>query len=422
MKLDSLKPLLDHSGPLATVCMDATRAEEAGDRELRSRWSGLRRRLESAGAPQETIEAIAEVVLRPTHVPGPHGRFVVAAGAEVLYDRVLAVPPVREEAFYEGVPALMPAARAEEEAVRYLLVEVDRSGADLTWSGIDTPEPATETDHVEGGHDVLRKVRASGGWSHRRMRSRVEDSWERNAVAVAAELDRVVSDQRPELVMITGDVRAVAMIRDAVGRTTADVLVEVPGGSRADGVKEDVFAENVQQVLEAYRVRRRAKVTDRVRESLGRGAGAVAGLADVVDVLRRGQVAELVVVEDGVGRPAALHARKLWAGAGPLEIAMRRSELKDLGVADDDVRQVGADVAVLRAATAQDAGITFASQGGIDLTDGIGALLRWTDSATPHDAAPSYASDRKRFGRVATRFGRAAKRVPSGGVGRQSVV
>jgi hypothetical protein len=408
MKLDSLKPLLDHGGPLATVCLDATRAEEAGDRELRGRWSGLRRRLESAGAPQETIEAIAEVVLRPTHVPGPHGRFVVAAGAKVVYDRVLVAPPVREEAFYEGVPALMPAARAEEEAVRYLLVEVDRSGADLTWSGTDTPEPAAETDHVEGGHDVLHKARATGGWSHRRMRSRVEDSWERNAVAVAAELDRAVSDQRPELVMITGDVRAVAMICDAVGRTTADVLVEVPGGSRADGVKEDVFAERVHQVLQAYRVRRRAKVSDRLREALGRGDGAVAALADVVEVLRRGQVAELVLVEDGVGRPAALHARMLWAGTGPLEVAMRRSELKALGVADDAAHQMRADIAVLRAAAAQDAGITFVPEGSIDLGDGIAALLRWNDPATPHDAAPSYTSDRKRFSRVVRRLGRSA--------------
>jgi hypothetical protein len=30
--------------------------------------------------------------------------------------------------------------------------------------------------------------------------------------------------------------------------------------------------------------------------------------------------------------------------------------------------------------------------------DGIGALLRWTDQATPHEAAPSYTKDRNRLG------------------------
>lgn len=397
MKLDSLKPLLDYDGPLTTVCLDVTRAEEAGDRELRSRWNGVRRRLEAAGTPPRTIEAIAEVVLRPTYVPGPHGRFVVASGARILYDRVLAGPPAREEALHDAVPALMPAVQAEEEAVRYLLVEVDRSGADLTWSGTDAFAHEPEGEHIEGGHDVLRKVRASGGWSHRRMRSRVEDSWERNAEAVAAELDRAVVDHRPELVMITGDVRAVAMIRDSVRRFTADLLVEVPGGSRTDGVKEDAFAENLHRVLEAHRARRRQRVVDRMREAMGRGEGAVTALADVVEVLRRGQVAELVV-EDTAGRPAALDARRLWTGVGPLEIGMRRSELATLGVPDAVVHQVRADVAVLRAATAQDAGVTFATEGSIGLVDGVGALLRWSDQATPHEAAPSYTRDRQRLG------------------------
>lgn len=398
MKLDSLKPLLDHVGPLTTVCLDVTRADEAGDREVRSRWNGLRRRLEQAGAPPATIEAIADVMLRPTHVPGSHGRFVVASGSRIVYDRVLAGPPVHEEAFHDGVPALMPAAQAEEEAVRYLLVEVDRSGADLSWSGIDVPEPAAE-DHVEGGHDVLHKNRGTGGWSHRRMQSRVEDSWERNAEVVAAELDRVVTDHRPELVMITGDLRAIGMIRDAIGRPTADVLVDVPGGSRAEGVKELVFAENVHQVLEDYRARRRAKVTDRMREALGRGAGAVTALADVVDVLRRGQVAELVLVEDEVGRPTPLDSKQLWAGDGPLELGLRRSELAALGVPDAAAHQVRADIAILRAAMAQDAGITFVVEGSLDLVEGIGALLRWTDPATPHEASPSYAGDRQRLSR-----------------------
>ena len=397
MKLDSLKPLLDHHGPLTTVCLDVTRAEEAGDRELRSRWNGLRKRLEAAGAPSATINAIADVVLRPTHVPGPHGRFVVASGARILYDRVLSGPPTREEAFHDGVPALMPAAQAEEDAVRYLLVEVDRSGADLTWSGTDTPAPEPDADHVEGGHDVLHKVRA-GGWSHRRMQSRVEDSWERNAEAVAAELDRAVVDHRPELVLITGDVRAVAMIREELGRPTADLLVEVPGGSRADGVKEDVFGANVHQVLEAHRARRRAKITDRMREALGRGEGAVTTLADVVEVLRRGQVAELLFTEDAAGRPAALDERQVWTGAGPLDIALRRSELAALGVPSGEARQMRADIAVLRAATAQDAGFTFALVGSVDLVDGVGALLRWSDPATPHEGAPSYTRDRKRLG------------------------
>ena len=405
MKLDSLKPLLHHDGPLTTVCLDVTRGDESsGDREVRSRWNGMRRSLEQAGAPAETVAAIEEVVLRPTHVAGPHGRYVVAARGRVLWDQVLPEPPARDEAFHDGAPSLVPAVAALVEEVRYLLVEVDRLGADLRWPGIGAPDAehgsgAGRVEHVEGGHDVLHTF-GGGGWSHQRFQARVQDSWERNAEAVAAELDRVVAEHRPELVLITGDVRALPLVRAAVGRQAAELLVEVPGGSRADGVKEDVFAQHVADVLEAYRARRREAVVDRLREALGRGDGAVTSLADLVDVLRKGQVAELVVLRTAGGASVArLNERRLWTGPEPLQLGTRRGDLAALGVPDDAASELRADVAVLRAVVAQDSGFTYAEEGSIELADGVGALLRWSDAATPHETAPSYTADRKRKGR-----------------------
>jgi len=410
MKLDSLKPLLHHDGPLTTVCLDVTRGDESsGDREVRNRWNGMRRSLEQAGAPAESIAVIEEVVLRPTHVAGPQGRYVVAAQGRVLWDQVLPEPPVRDEAFHDGAPSLVPAVAALDEAVRYLLVEVDRLGADLRWSGVaeraedggEGAEPDRghgRVEHVEGGHDVLHKF-GGGGWSHRRFQARVQDSWERNAEAVAAELDKVVAEQRPELVLITGDVRALPLVRAAVGHAVAELLVEVPGGSRADGVKGDVFAQRVGDILEQYRARRREAVVERLRESLGRGEGAVTSLDDLVEVLRKGQVAELVVLRTAGGASVArLNERRLWTGPEPLQLGTRRADLAALGVPDGAARELRADVAVLRAVVAQDAGFTYAEEGSVDLVDGVGALLRWSDAATPHETAPSYTADRYRKG------------------------
>ncbi|HEY3436990.1 MAG TPA: hypothetical protein VGK35_04815 [Actinotalea sp.] len=394
MKLDPLKPLLDHDGPLTTVCLDVSHADEGGDREVRSRWNGLRRTLEQQGAPAATLDALADVLLRQTHVPGPHGRFVIASQDRILFDRVLADAPLRDTASHGGVPAFMPAARAADEAVAYLLVEVDRSGADLFWSGTDAG--ATSTDTVEGGHDELRKTKGGGGggWRRGRVQNRAEDSWERNAEVVAAQLVKAVAEHHPEIVLLTGDVRATALVLEEVGRPTADLIVEVPGGSRADGVKEGVFAQNVHEVLEAYRARRREATVDRLREGLGRGDSGVTDLGDVVDVLRRGQVEELVIVEDAAGAPAAqLEERLLWVGPDPLQIAVRKGELASLGVEDGVAHQLPAGVALLRAAVAQDAGVTFTLEGSIDLVGGVGAILRWSDSATPHETAPSYTGD-----------------------------
>lgn len=391
MKLDSLKPLLDHHGPLTTVCLDVSRDDEAGDKEVRNRWQGVRRTLESLGTPTESMDVLEEVVLTKTGVPGPHGRFVVASGPDVLYDRLLAAPPVRAEAFHDGAPALMPAVHAECEWVDFLLVAVDRAGADLTWPGLGSRLNNGESqEHVDGGHDVLHKVRR-GGLSNRRMQTRVEDSWERNAAAVAAELDKVVMESKPELVLLTGDVRAVALLRDAVGRPTAELIVEVAGGSRAEGVNEHAFRLQVRATLEEYRARRRERVANRLRQELGRGEAAVTELSDVVEVLRRGQVDELVIMEDAAGVPAPLADRQIWVGSEPLELGLTRSDVEALGVGDQ-AHQLRADIAVLRAVIAQDAGVTFLLEGNADLVDGIGALLRWSDAATPSETAPAYSA------------------------------
>ncbi len=402
MKLEALKALIAHDGPLTTVSMDVTRGDEVGDRDLRNRWQSLRRSLEAQGAPPSTLDAVADLVVRPTHVPGPHGRLLVVGetpdGLEVVLDRVLAAAPPRDEAVHGAVPPLLPAAQAVDEAVRYLLVEVDRSGADLTWSGVELPAEEI-SDHVEGGHDLVHKVRTGDWWHSRRTAARIEDSWERNAQVVAAELDRVVLAHRPEIVLLTGDVRAVAMIRDAVGHAVAEILVEVPGGSRADGVKEDVFAARLHEVVDGYRARRRLTVLDRLREGLGRGDGAVTELGDVVEVLRRGQVSDLVIATDGT---PAIAGRMLWVGPGALELATRRSELAGLGVADGDMHEMRADVAVLRAAVAQDSGVTFDLTGAVHLVDGVGAVLRWSDPATPHETALASTRDN---GRHASRWG-----------------
>lgn len=397
MKLDSLKPLIHHDGLLTTVCLDATRGDESGgDREVRSRWNAMRRALEHDGAPAKTLDALEESVLRPTHIPGPHGRYLVASGTEILADWVLAEPPVRDEAFHDGAPSLSPAVMAIDEAVTYLLVEIDRIGADLLWSGPESHDAETPLDHVEGGHDVLHKF-GGGGWAHRRFQMRVQDSWERNAEAVAEEVDRVVTSHRPELLLVTGDVRAVALLRDSLGHAARELLVEVAGGSRADGVKEDVFAARVHEVLEAHRARRREVVADKMRESLGRGDGAVTSLVDLVDVLRKGQVSELIVMRNAAGASVAqLSERTLWTGPDPLQIGTRRQDVEALGVEKDQARELRADIVVLRAAVAQDAGFTFALEGSLDLVDGVGALLRWTDAATPHENAPSYTSDTHR--------------------------
>jgi len=395
MDLHWLKPLLGRPAPFTTVFLDATRAESAGESEAADRWKAARRTLERDGAPTQVLDEIGDLLTVPTGVREPHGRVVVADAEGVVVDRVVSEPPAQTVATFGPVPDLLPAVRAADEAVELVVVAVDRTGADLTWksaggaragAGGADDEPVRET--VDGGHDDVHKTR-EGGLS-RRSQTRAEDSWHRNAEAVAEFLDRRVAERSPEIVVVTGDVRAVAIVCEKVGQQVRELVVEVPGGGRGGGAKGDAFRARVRAAVDTHRARRRQAVLDRFEQALGRGDGAVTALDDVVEVLRRGQVAELVVAESGLG---ALQEREVLVGREPLELATTQADLDSLGVAD--ARRFPAITALVRAALGQDAGITFTADGA-DVVDGIGALLRWSDDSTPSEQLLTQSADTHR--------------------------
>ncbi|NUU18743.1 hypothetical protein HP550_15940 [Cellulomonas humilata] len=394
MDLHWLKPLLGRPAPFTTVYLDATRHGATGDAEAADRWRAVRRSLERDGAPAWVLDQIADVVSVPTGVRAPHGRVIVADAQGVVVDRVLSEPPAQSHAVFGPAPALLPAVRAADETVSYLLVEVDRNGADLTWAagGTVRTEGGPETETVDGGHDDVHKTREGG--LDRRSQTRAEDSWGRNAEAVAAVLDKRVAERRPDLVVITGDGRATKLVCEALGQQARELVVEVQGGSRGEGVNQGAFAARVTETLEAFRTRRRQAVLDRFREAQGRGDGAVTALGDVIEVLRRGQVAELVLQVSVL--TTGLAERTLWVGPEPLQLATTAGDLASIGVTGE-AREMDANVALVRAALAQDAGVTFAEDGAVDLVDGIGAVLRWSDDSTPSEAVPTQSADQARL-------------------------
>ncbi len=380
MRLHWLRDVLDHPAPFVTMSLDASRGTPSGEQEVDLRVASLERELREAGAPGEVVDAAAEAARRPTGRGGSLGKLVVACADGVVLDLTLPTPPVREEAVVGPAPHLLPVVRALAASTPYLLVQVDRAGADLTWVG---PTGGSEHESVEGGHDVLHKI-PGGGWSQRRYQSRVEDSWERNADAVAAEVDTVVGRHAPPVVVVTGDERAAGRLRDAVSPHTAERLQVLDGGGRAAGVDEQAVAEAVEEALAEHRQSVRTAVAGRFRQGEGRQDVAAQGLTDVVEALRRAQVDELLLRDDPTS------PLTLWIGPEPLQVAATSDEVTALGV--ERPQQVRADVALVRAVVGSDAGVTLwdADTGGeVELTGGVGAVLRWSDSSTPHDSARS---------------------------------
>jgi hypothetical protein len=395
VKTDWMKPLLGRPGPFVTVYLDGSRGIEAGKRELDGVARTVRRELTEHGAPAALCDAVEERIVRPVRVPGPHGRVLIATEEHgVILERILSEPPTEPSVEYGPVPMLLDAARSADESVDYLLVVVDRLGGDLTWSWGGDPDRQPEPVSVEGGHDDITKTK-TGSLSDKRIDNRAEDSWERNAEAVAREVDRQVVEHRPELVLLTGDVRAVGLVRDALAHRSAQLVVEVPGGSRAAGVHEVSFEGKVREAVAGFRDRRRGAVIDAYREGQGRDDGSVTELGDVVAVLQRGQVSELLL-SALVGPGSELDERELWVGPEAVQLGLTREDVAELG-ASDGIHPLPAAVALVRAALGQDAGLTFVPDGAAELVDGVGAVLRWHDAGTPSESAPTMSADRGRL-------------------------
>ncbi|UFU04087.1 hypothetical protein LQF12_05725 [Ruania suaedae] len=381
--------------PVLTVLIDSTRSDDGRNGVVLDRWADLQRALVLDGveeAPQDDIDAVTSALDRATWVHGPHGRILVAAGGQVLLDSILPEPVTTGEAVVSDRPHALALGYAADAAALYLVVESDRAGAHLTLheASAAVGSKTLEDRDVDGDHDVLTKVRPSRELPRDRVNNRAEDSWERNAETVAAEVDQVMARDKPDLVLLTGDVRSTAYVEQALGTHAREALVDVPGGARAEGVNSRAFAAAVDEVITDFRMRRRQQVLDRFQQESGRDGAAVSGLDDVVAVLRRGQVSELVLDAGAFSTPhLRLSEHQLWIGDGPLQLGASQEDLSDLGVAEP--RRVRADLALSRAVLDQSAGITLAEE--LDVPDGVAAVLRWDDAGTPAESAYTLSGD-----------------------------
>ena len=369
MKLPWLKTALETDGPFITVHLDTTRTDPQSAAALATRWAQMRSGLADDGAPDDLLEQIEETVLSPSPIGGRHGRTIVATDTEILVDRVLPVPPEQESAQRGDAPVLLPLLQLTRFAVSQLLILVDRSGADLHLRAPEnpsirqSPNGLGEDSTVEGGHDVVHKANLGGGsppgWGANNYEARVEDSWERNADAVAEKVDAIVRERLPDMVLLSGDVRAQGLLKAALGQEAQERLVEIPGGTRSVALESESFRAEVAEATEEFVRSRQHELIERFRESQGRDGASVGGAAEVAQALDRGQVEELIFV----------------SGQEP-------SAIEDL----------------FRQALGTDAGIFALGQeeDQDDLPEGIGAMLRWRDDATPSNRVGSMTGDTER--------------------------
>ncbi len=357
-------------GPFATAYLDTTSAVEGAAARIAARWRARREELSAAGADDATLDAMGEAAGRD-HGDGD-GQVLVGCQGRLLLDVRLPAPPRRETTTFGPLPDVLPMIAQLADVVPYVLVVADRAGADITAYG-EHGDPSEER-HVQGGTFDIRKVKP-GDWAAKKYQQRAENLWQTNAKQVAEQVAGLAAVVRARIIVAAGDVRALGYLRDSLPRPAREILHEVDEGGRAAGASETSLAEHVRRLVAETAVRDTMAVVEEFEQERGQHDRAVEGLANTVAALRRAQV-QTVVVGDGLADDATLHV-----GTEPVQLAVDRQELLDLGA--DSITTAPAATAVLRAAVGTGADLVLVPGGQIVLADGVGAVLRYADAATP---------------------------------------
>jgi hypothetical protein len=366
MDLATLQKIYTAQGPFVTIYLDTTSAVEQAAQILETRWKNVLGDLESRGVDAATREALSAA--RGEH-DGGNTRVLVASHDQVHLATWLPEPPPRDLVAVGPLPHLLPLIDALNLRLPHLVVLADRQGADvLAYTvGSDPVESASHDSNIWPTHHT-----GVGGWSSKRYDNTVQNSWEESAREVATLVENVAHDIGAELILASGDSRALSLLESHLGEATRGKFrkLEAGGGRHRDG-SDEIIAQHVIEALSDQVAEETLTLLTRFGEERGRGEQACDGVADTVAALRMGQVGTLLLTAELDPEQAA------WFGPEPTHLAVTEQELTSLGV--QAPQQAPLTDVLVRAAVGTSAEVRVIAGGVADAPrDGVGALLRFT--------------------------------------------
>jgi len=291
------------------------------------------------------------------------GAIVISDRDEVLLVETLPDQPRREFARWSSLPSLTGVLEHRQTEIPVIIVLADRAGADIVVTGDGGPNRELV---VEGEDSPITKS-APGGWSQRRFQQRVEDSWEHNAGSVVAAVEDLVGPDTLELLVLGGDVRATALIRQGL-RTDLQAVTRTIGPGRARDGSEPIRSRVTERLVNTAVAAETVELLHAFEDQAGHRA--VNGAAGTFAALQQSQVDVLLVHDtDGDERQAYVD---VTAGL----VALDGRELESMGASAIEAAPL-VDVAVFAALTTGASVRVIPAVAAID--EGLGALLRWAD-------------------------------------------
>ena len=394
--LEKARHLARQTGTFSSACLTVSCAVPPTEGLLDARFRVAAENLARFGAPPEDIAALRNAMLAAPRRDGPVMRLAVASAGAICLDVVLPSAARRNQVAFGPAPQLSPMMPAARWPTPYLVVTIDRVCADIEVLGVDGP--TRDAARAACGPDGSCQA-PDGGGSRHRMTLSAEHSGDRNAAQAATEINRLVAATSPAFVLVDGDGDAASSMISGLSDAARELVIRAGSPAHTDGGDVPTRRAAIDRALAVRARAERRRVIEQCADAAARQVGAVQGLQNVVDSLRRGEV-ERILLHDNPPSPVML-----WSGSGPLDIGTERKQLVDIGVsapvsmpADAVLVRAalasGADVVVLGGDIGSDTGNDTADGTGNDtgnntdhdtghddvrLKDGVGAVLRWSD-------------------------------------------
>lgn len=298
MNHNHLRTVYESGGPYATVYLEGRTPSADAETQLRLRWSELRDQLSESGAGESLLESIDAIILvdEPTEVH-TDGRTIVANSGGVLLDEHWdAALGDGDAAHYGDVPELGAYLRQECRQFDVVLVIAGQDGAAVRELSVTPDRERTENEsvHVTGDNDEDINKPRRGAYSHNQIRRRVDEIIKANARSVSDFVDRLITENAPDAVVLAGEVQGRTVVKTELSVRAEELLHEISEGGNDDDGAEEAIDVAVRTLVTRLAGEREAENSERLAESKAHDR-AVEGHAEVAKAVERGAVAALLL-------------------------------------------------------------------------------------------------------------------------------
>ncbi|MDY7104313.1 MAG: Vms1/Ankzf1 family peptidyl-tRNA hydrolase [Actinomycetota bacterium] len=367
--LDALDTIDAGRPPFVSIYLRARSDVEDAEERFDIRWRNARRHIDSV-LREAGVDPSDDYLDRVGDALGSHAdgaTAVVLADADGPRAVGELSEPVRHDVVeVHSLARVVPRLAWERSQVPHVVVVADREGADIV-----TVEPLAEpiVRSVDGDTEHIHRDN-TGGLEHKRHQTRAENTWDRNARAVADEVAEAARRIDAGLIVVAGDVRALQFLREHLPQEVTSLVREATASAEHG---DDELADEIVRWEATIAAERTVATLHAFAEALGRDE-AVEGAEATFAALRQRRVATLLIADDSERTEPGDDA---WFDPGDRAlVADEASELD--GVAQQTPVSGPRSEVALRAGLASGADVQLVPAVGRHVpSEGIGAILRF---------------------------------------------